>query len=79
MNMGVNGMMKRIFALAVAILLALGGAAFAEAEDFQYVVVNDQAYITGYLGTDTSIIIPDELADVPVTNDRGRRVYEREN
>jgi hypothetical protein len=59
--------MKRIFALAVAVVLALSCAAFAEAETFSYVITDGAACVTGYTGQEAEFSIPDEIEGCPVT------------
>ncbi|MGI6238952.1 MAG: hypothetical protein ACOYI5_04925 [Christensenellales bacterium] len=53
--------MKKVFALIVAALLALSGAAFAEAGDFAYALVDGAACITHYHGADTRVVVPDAI------------------
>lgn len=63
--------MKRICALAVAIMLVLSCAAFAETGTFSYVITDGEACITGYAGAETAISIPDTLEGCPVTTIAG--------
>jgi hypothetical protein len=63
--------MKRICALAVAILLALSCAAFAETGTFSYVIADGEACVTGYTGSEAVVSIPDVIEGCPVTTIAG--------
>lgn len=39
----------------------------SSASDFDYDIVNDEIHITGYSGTDATVVIPYEIEDMPVT------------
>ncbi len=59
--------MKKICAFAVAFLLALSCAAFAETGTFTYVISDGEACVTGYTGSEASLSIPAAIDACPVT------------
>lgn len=59
--------MKRICALAVAMMLALSCAAYAQTGTLTYVIVDGEACVTGYTGSEAVLAIPDTIEGCPVT------------
>ncbi|MCD8026952.1 MAG: leucine-rich repeat domain-containing protein, partial [Clostridiales bacterium] len=64
--------MKKFISLALAALLctllcACGGVQASPVEDFEYEFEDGEVTITGYIGSDLEIVIPETIDDRPVT------------
>ena len=58
----------KLIMLVSAMIFAMSVPAFALTEgDWEFQLLDNEVMITGYLGTDTDIVIPDEIYGCPVT------------